>query len=137
MHIRRFTISILLLALIAAACSTSDSEDPAAVLEDYVAAYNAGDIDLVMTFFSEDSVVTGHPRATESSGLTAIRQIHGEVGSGDSYTITITDVDGDTVTWDHVWHNDEADNCVNGHTAVIKDNRILSWAWPRTDFQCR
>ncbi len=39
--------------------NATTGSDPAAVVEGYVAAYNAWDIDRVMTFFAEDAVVVG------------------------------------------------------------------------------
>ncbi len=141
METRQMIVSVACLAIVAAACGSAQTEptatsDPTDVLNDYVAAYNSGDIDLVMGFFSEDSVVTRHPAAAEATGLTAIRDIHGEVGSGATYTVTIHDVTGNTITWDHIWPTEEGDNCVDGHTAVIDEGKFVSWDWPITDFQC-
>lgn len=139
-HRRNTALSLLVAAmLVTTACTaeTTDSTQSATdVINDYVAAYNAGDIDLVMGFFSEDSVVMGHPAAQEAMGLTAIRDIHEEVGSGDTYTITIQDETGNTITWDHIWHTAEGENCVDGHTAVIANDKFVSWDWPITNFQC-
>lgn len=131
----RSLTALIAAVLILGACSNDDG-DPAATIDGYVAAYNAGDINAVMDFFSEESVVTGHPFAAESQGLVAIREIHAEVGEGVTYTISITDVTDNTVTWDHVWNTEEGPNCVDGHTAVISEGKILTWTWPITDFQC-
>jgi hypothetical protein len=49
-----------------------DDADPAGVIEDITAAYNAGDIDAVMALFSEESVVTGHLFEARSEGLTSM-----------------------------------------------------------------
>lgn len=105
---------------------------PAETLNGYIAAYNDGDIDAVMGFFVEDSVVTGHPGDFgEERGLVAIRELHGPLDDGDTYAISITDVTGNTVTWDHIWvafeDGEPFSSCVDGHTAVIQDSKILSW----------
>ena len=116
-------------------------DDPASVIQAYTAAYNAGDIEAVMTFFSEDSVVTGHPFAAESAGLTAIRLVQvadiSAAAAENAYTISNMEVTGDTVTWDHVWTNGFGTQfCVQGHRAVIQDGKILTWAWPGGGFDC-
>ena len=49
MRMRSIVAVAMAITLVAAGCS-SDSDDPASVLEDYVAAYNSGDIDAVALF---------------------------------------------------------------------------------------
>ena len=108
--------------------------DPADTIEAYMDAYNAGDIDGVMGFFSEESVVIGHPFAAESRGLEEIRTIQTEdVKLGVGYTISNLEVTGDTVTWDHAWGGQF---CVEGNLAVVQDGTILSWTWPDNRFTC-
>ena len=64
--------------------------------------YNAGDIDEVMTFSSEQSVVTGHPFAAFTTGLAQIRAVQVQdiaaAASENAYTISNVEVTGDTVT---------------------------------------
>ena len=131
----------VMVAVLAVAACGGDAVDPAAVIEDYAAAYNAGDIDAVMALFSEESVVRGHPFATESTGLDAIRTVQiadiAAAASVDAYAISNVQVAGDTVTWDHVWENGEGSFfCQQGHTAVVEDGAIKSWTWPDDDFDC-
>ena len=117
---------------------------PAETIDAYVAAYNVGDIDAVMDFFVEESVVTGHPASaspsSEAVGLVAIRDLNSEVGEGVTYTILITDVTGDTVTWDHIWSGYENGEpfrtCQNGHTAITANGKIMSWKWPFSQTAC-
>ena len=70
--------------LLLGACAGTD--DPAAVIEAYVEAYNAGDADAIATLFAEDAVITGHPGGTFTgvseiqalaSSLTSSRVISG------------------------------------------------------------
>ena len=122
------------MALVLGACSGDDA-GPASTLEGYTAAYNAGDIDEVMTFFSEESVVTGHPFDVRSTGLTEIRTVQVQdiaaAASENAYTISNIEVSGNTVTWDHLWVNDVGEEyCQVGQNAVIEDGIILSWTWP-------
>lgn len=114
------------------------SDDPAATIEAYVEAYNTGDIDAVMALFSEASEVTGSPldpRGSRGSrGLSQIRTLHqvdmGAAANEDAYTISNVEVSGNTVSWDHVWVNDNGiEYCAAGHSAVIEDGKIVSWTF--------
>jgi len=123
--------------------SALDSEiDPAQVIRDHFAAYNSGDIDAVMAFYTEESVVTGHPVGSPQRGLGFIRsyaiQDRGAAAEVDPYTISNVEALGNTVTWDHVWIDGAGNRrCVEGLSAVIEDGKIVSWLWPDTDFVCR
>lgn len=132
--------AVVALALFPSACGVEDS-DPAAVVEDYQLAYNSGDIDAVMELFTEESVVTGHPFADQSEGLDAIRGVQIEdiasAAGQNAYTFSNVEVDGDRVTWDSQWVNDEGDRfCQTGHSAFIENDRILSWQWPSEGSAC-
>lgn len=126
--------------------TTAPPADPTPVIEGYIAAYNGGDIDDVMAHFSEDSVITGHPydlsRAVASStGLAEILALHVEdmsaAASENAYTISDVEVAGTTVTWDHVWINDQGrEFCKFGQSAVVEDGIILSWTWAGGGFDC-
>jgi len=139
MKIRLIFAVVAAVALVAAGCSSSS--DPDDVISDYVAAYNSGDIDAVMAVFTEDSVVYGHPFSSESAGLTTIRSVQltdlAAAASSDAYSISNVEVNGDTVTWDHVWVNSQGQNfCQKGQSAVVKDGKILTWTWPSGDSTC-
>ena len=131
----RFLFAVVVAVTLTAMGCSSDSDDAAEVVEQYVAAYNSGDIDAVMAVFTEDSVVYGHPLSPESAGLTEIRAVEtvdlAAGASADAYSISNVEVDGDTVTWDHVWVSNEGDEYrQEGQTAVIKNGKILTWTWP-------
>jgi hypothetical protein len=116
------------------------SDDPAATIEDYRTAYNAGDVDGVMALFSEESVMTGNS-FFESAGLTEIRAVWVEdinaAATEDAYTISNVEVTGNTVTWDQVWISGAGDkNCIEGQSAVIEDGKILLWTWSSRDVSC-
>jgi hypothetical protein len=136
MKFRLLIAMMVALTLTAMGCS-SDSDDPAEVLEQYVAAYNSGDIDAVMAVYTEDSVVYGHPSTSEAAGLTAIRTVEtadlSAAASTDAYSVSNVEVDGDTVTWDQVWVNYDGPWCREGQSAVIKDGKILTWTWSSSD----
>ena len=152
-HIRRsparsvFVAAGLMTAVLAmSGCGGNDGgdtaePDPAAVIEDYRVAYNSGDIDGLMELFSEESVLTGHPLASESAGIDAIREVQlGDLGAGSSanaYEFSNVEVSGDTVTWDFLWTNvDGGEWCGEGHTAVVAGGQILTWAFTPDRFPC-
>ena len=136
-----FAVAVVAVAVVATVNTGDDiapagtSDDPAAVIELYTAAYNSGDINAVMAVFTEDSVVYRFPGTPEASGMTAIRRLStddlAQAASTDAYSFSNIEVDGDTVTWDHLWVDKEGRNwCMEGHSAVIKDGKILTWTWP-------
>lgn len=140
MKIRLAFAVVMAVALTAVGCST-DSSEPADVINEYVEAYNSGDIETVMVLFTEDSTIAGHPMNSDASGLTAIRSLHvqdmGAAADADAYSISNVQVTGDTVTWNHVWVNSNGERfCKTGQSAVIEDGKIVSWTWPGGGFSC-
>lgn len=115
--------------------TTPPGVDPAMVIEAYVNAYNAGNIDAAMAWFSQDATVTGHPGGlADAVGATAIRWLtitdRSWAAEANPYEISNVKTSGDTVTWDHTWTNKEgADYCAAGNRAVISDGLIVSWAY--------
>jgi len=110
-------------------------DPPNDVIEDYVSAYNAGDIDEVMSFFDEDSVIIGHPFAARSEGVEQIRGVMvadlSEAADTNAYTISNLEATGNTVTWDHRWTNRRgAEFCGTGHSTRIDNGKIDTWTWP-------
>ena len=126
---RRSLVAVMSIALVLGACG-GDEADPAATIESYIAAYNAGDIDMVMAHFTEESEIVDHPTGFGSvtSGLEwDLRRLHEQdLSFGNGYTISNIEVSGDTVTWDSVWG---VEGCVEGHTTVVEDGKILTWTW--------
>ena len=125
---RRSLTMVVSVVLILGACGGDDT-DPAATVESYIEAYNAGDLGLVMTHFTQDSVITGHPTGLSSvtNGLAAIRRLHTQDLSFDvGYVISNVETSGDTVTWDSVWGDD---GCVQGQSTVVEDGKMVTWTW--------
>lgn len=121
------------MTLMMGACGGGDG-DPASTMNAYVTAYNSGDLDEIMVFFSEESAITGHPYLVKSESLDGIRELHVEdrqtAAATDPYTISNIEVDGDTVTWDQVWVSSAGQEfCHEGQSAVVTDGKILSWDW--------
>jgi hypothetical protein len=119
------------MALLIGACAEGDT-DPASTMTAYVTAYNSGDIDEIMTFFSDESAITGHPYYVEATGLDGIRELHivdrQEAAVEDPYMISNLEVADDTVTWNQIWvSNTGQEYCHEGQSAVVKDGTILFW----------
>jgi hypothetical protein len=134
MALRLLAAIVMVVALAVTACASSNDEgsadvDTAAVVESYVEAYNSGNFDELMSHFTDDSIIVGHPTDfdPEAADIGAIRRLHKEdLSFGEQYTISSIDVSGDTVTWDSIWGED---GCVQGHTTVVADGKIISWTW--------
>jgi len=132
MTILQRTIVVLIAgALVATACGGDDGadNDPGLVIVTYIDAYNNGDFDEVMTHFVVESTITGHPTDFDpvATDIYSIGTLHKEdLRFGQQYLISNVSAKGDTVTWSSIWGED---GCVKGHTAVVKDGKILSWVW--------
>lgn len=127
-------IAIAVVATMAlAGCSSQDADegttDGAGTIESYISAYNDGDLDAVMTHFTQDSVIVGHPTDfdPQADDIYSIERLHKEDLQFDqTYAISNIVVNGDTVMWNSVWGED---GCVEGHSAVVEDGTILTWTW--------
>jgi hypothetical protein len=108
--------------------------DPESTLNTYIAAYNSGDVEEVMTVFSEESEIVDHPFSGLVAGLDEIRSVHVDEfefsAAENAYTVSNVEVVGDTVTWDHEWVNaGGVSYCIEGNTAVVEEGKILIWTW--------
>ncbi len=136
---RRLIATGMSLALILGACGGDDS-DPAAVLADYVEAFNTGDADAVMVFYAEDAVIEGHPGdtdglATGKSEILAIEQrMQINQGSTGRLEFTNMEVSGDTVTFDDIFHNGDGD-CFSstGDKVTVADDKITLFVFGELD----
>lgn len=132
---------VVALTLTAMGCS-SDSDDPSEVVDQYVAAYNSGDIDAVMAVFTEESELNGNAYSQgnrETVGLAAIRTLidfdMALITNENAITISNVEVTGNTVTWDEVWDPDDSGfaYCQYGLSAEIEDGKFVTWTWPEGD----
>ena len=136
---RVLVMLVLTGALVLAACSGNDdgsrssgASDPAEVVEGYVAAYNAQDIDRVMAFFAEDAVIING--AEQFEGAEAIRKeelggfiLHAPGGA--AYSVSNLVVADNVVTWDRLFKG-TAHTCVGtGDKAVVEDGKIVMWTF--------
>jgi len=134
MRIQLSTAIVVAFVLVLAACTSSSDDgsgdsDVAAIVESYFEAYNNDDFDEVMTHFTNESVIVGHPTDfdPEAADINSIRRLHREdLRFEEQYRISNVEVDGNTVTWNSIWGED---GCVKGQQAVVKDGKIVSWLW--------
>ena len=130
---RRFIYVLAFVALLLTGCAAPEA-DAADTMSAYVAAYNSGDIDEIMVFFSEESIITGHPYPVEGKGLDGIRELHiadrQAAAADEPYMISNVEVVGDTVTWDQTWLSSSGQEyCHEGQAAVVIEGIILTWDW--------
>ena len=124
-------IALISVAVVISACAGDDGveDDLGAVVESYIQAYNDGDLEDVMSHFVVMSTITGHPTDFDpvATDIYSIERLHKEdLRFGQQYVISNLSVEGDTVTWNSVWGDD---GCVQGHSAVVEDGKMLSWVW--------
>jgi hypothetical protein len=66
-----------------------------------------------------------------------MQQERGDAADVNPWKISNIQVTGNTVTWDHVWTNDLGEDwCAEGHSAVIEDGKIQSWAFAPNPEPC-
>jgi len=128
--------------LVLAACSddsgpgSSGASDPTEVIEGYVTAYNAQDIDRVMAFFAEDAVLidgTQRIKGTEAIRAEELRGFGIQAPGGEAYSISNLVLTNNTLTWDNQFKG-TAHTCIGtGNEAVIEDGQIVKWTFASID----
>ena len=110
------------------------SNHPASVIQDYTAAYNAGDIDRLLELFTNQSVIDtgdaifGGPFAgLEQIRSHLVRELD-KAAEVDALQISKVQVSGNTVTWDQALTLEGGGEsyCSEGSSAVVEDGSILS-----------
>ena len=102
------------------------------LLDGYVEAYNAHDIAAVMALFADDAVMTGNlvsPGAQGTAEIRAFQEGDMAIAAPDNaYAMTDIEVDGNTVTFGHIWHHQDG-NCFSGtgHRVEVQGGLIVRW----------
>ncbi|MEM7284901.1 MAG: nuclear transport factor 2 family protein [Actinomycetota bacterium] len=117
-----------------ATTTASGDGDPASVLRAYEEASNTRDIDAIMAFYDDDAVVLDGP-------FDALARGHDEIREGERFSVGLYDadrgiefrnlvVDGNTVTFDHVFRNFEG-VCYSGegHEVTVIGDKIVLYDW--------
>lgn len=128
---RRLSI-VVLLALATAACASPSAED---VLDRYVAAYNAGDVDGMMDLVAPFALITGHPQeGGDVEGIQDLRRVETArlvTHSSDVMTVHIVRSAGAGVDFDHtIVADDGSCEAGAGHRILVDTGRIVRWDWP-------
>lgn len=114
----------------------SRDSDPAEVIEGYVTAYNAQDIDRVMAFFTEDAVLIDGVERIEGTEAIRAEELGGfgvQAPGGEAFSISNLVVTGNTVTFDNHFKG-TAHTCVGtGNEAVVDDGQIVEWKFASID----
>ena len=133
---RRIRLALVSLLVLASACT---SGDPAAVMEAFVAANNAGDTETMIALFSEDGVyVTGEGFEYEA-GAPLRGRIEDRYSRGqptDSTELINVSVDGNVVSFDYNFIAIDG-SCwtITGYRAVIEGDKILRYeSAPRDNY---
>jgi ketosteroid isomerase-like protein len=134
-------VSVVLLALPGMLCA--QESDPMSIVNAWVAALNAGDIDGALSYVADDAVVTIVPPAPGTSGVfTGKGEVQGwyETTVGEHGVTTLSDcqVDGETVTCINTYAADSItamgiDSLVAEWVAVVRDGKLQSYSWTITD----
>ncbi len=135
------TVFLVLLALPGAL--RAQGADPLSIVDAWVAALNAGDIDGALSYVADDAVVTIVPPQPGTSGVfTGKGEIRGwyETIVGEHGVTTLSDcqVDGETVTCVNTYAADSItamglDSLVAEWVAVVRDGKLQSYSWTITD----
>lgn len=110
------------------ACATT------ATLDGFIAAYNAGDIDVATSYFVEESQIMNHPVGGNLSGLDAIRtaleQHRAQAAEPAPYVTIDPIISGFTAAWDHTWVDSSGQQwCGSGSSFQTAGGRILGWTY--------
>jgi ketosteroid isomerase-like protein len=134
-------VSVVLLALPGVLCA--QEPDPMSIVNAWVAALNAGDIDGALSYVADDAVATIVPPQPGTSGVfTGKEEIRGwyEIIVGEHGVTTLSDcqVEGETVTCVNTYATDSItalglDSLVAEWVAVVRDGKLQSYSWTITE----
>lgn len=138
MKIRSYIAVVIAIGFVVAGCSSS-SDDPAAVLADYLEVWNSEDADAVMVFYTDDAVIENHPAdpvglATGKSEILVIEtSLDRNQGSTGTMQYLNMEVSGDTVTFDNIFRNGSGE-CFSatGSMVTIENGLIALVVWSDT-----
>jgi hypothetical protein len=134
-------MSVALLALPVALYA--QEPDPMSIINAWVEALNAGEIDAALSYLADDAVVQIVPPAPGTSGIfTGKGEIRGwyetVVGQHGVTTLSDCQVDGETVTCVNTYAEDSfrslgIDSVVGEWVAVVRDGKLQSYTFTMSD----
>jgi hypothetical protein len=134
-------VSVVLLALPVALYA--QEPDPMSIINAWLEALNAGDIDAALSYLADDGVVQIVPPAPGTSGVfTGREEVRGwyETVVGQNGVTTLSDyqVDGETVTCVNTYAEDSfrslgIDSVVGEWVAVVREGKLQSYTFTMSD----
>jgi hypothetical protein len=135
------TMSVVLLALPVALYA--QEPDPMAIINAWVEALNAGDIDAALSYLADDAVVQIVPPAPGTSGVFSGKgEIRGwyetVVGQHGVTVLSDCQIDGETVTCVNTYAEDSfrslgIDSVVGEWVAVVREGKLQSYTFTMSD----
>jgi hypothetical protein len=106
--------------------------DNEVVVEAFASIYNRGNTEALASLFVDTAILTNHPQAATADGkeavLVALDADRTAATAVDPLVVSNTVVDGNAVTWDHVWTAaDGTAWCGTGNVAQTSLGQITSW----------
>jgi hypothetical protein len=134
MKFRLLIAVAVILTMATAGCSSENADegtaDSGATIESYISAYNEGDLDAVMTHFTQESVIVGHPTDfdPQADDIYQIERLHKEdLRFDETYVVSNLVVSSDTVTWDSVWEC-EYTTCISAErSSAVRQTGRYQW----------
>ena len=128
--------------LVVSACGGGDA-NPGEVPQDYQDARNSGDVDALISLYTEDAMVTGHPLDDDgiAQGVEEIRILEQEVPSiqrsEDATEFVDIQVSGSSVTFGQRFFPANG-GCLgsSGHEVTVEDGKITYYSWGTVDEPC-
>jgi hypothetical protein len=134
-------VSVVLLAL--PAVLYAQESDPMSIIDSWVEALNAGDIDAALSYLADDAVVQILPPAPGTSGVfTGKGEIRGwyeaVVGQHGETALSDCQVDGETVNCVNTYAEDSfrslgIDSVVGEWVAVVREGKLQSYTFTMSD----
>ncbi|HSR30879.1 MAG TPA: nuclear transport factor 2 family protein [Anaerolineae bacterium] len=134
-------MSVVLLALPLAL--SAQEPDPMSIINDWVEALNAGDIDAALSYLADDAVVQIVPPAPGTSGVFSGKgEIRGwyetVVGQHGVTTLSDCQVDGETVTCVNTYAEDSfrslgIDSVIGEWVAIVREGKLQSYMFTMSE----
>jgi hypothetical protein len=139
-----FVLLVVGMLILASCGDDDDSGGPAGVLANYEDTRNAGDVDALMSLYTDDAVVTDHPRDNDdtATGVEEIRPLEAVAPSiqrpEDATEFINVEPSGNTVTFDMNFHMDDG-SCLgsSGHEVTVEGDKITRYDWGSVDEPCQ
>jgi hypothetical protein len=135
------TMAVVLLALPLALCA--QEPDPMSIINDWVEALNAGDIEAALSYLADSAVVQIVPSAPGTSGIfTGKEKVRGwyetVVGQNGLTVLSDCQIDGEIVTCVNTYAEDSfrslgIDSVVGEWVAVVREGKLQSYTFTMSD----